>query len=106
MKAKKLIMISKFIIRAGSSRPKRKSIRLKEYNYSMAGYYFVTVCVKGRQQIFGVVENGKMILNDIGKMIDLWWQKMVRQYENISIDKYTIMPNHIHGIINIVGSDL
>ena len=84
--------------------PNRKKNRLKEYDYSQLGYYFVTICTESREQIFGTIENNDMILNNVGNMIDQWWQKMFEKYDDISIDKYIIMPNHIHGIINIVGA--
>ena len=80
----------------------RKNTRLKNYNYSDNGWYFVTICAENREQIFGTIENNDMTLNDVGNMIDKWWQKMFEKYDDISIDKYIIMPNHIHGIINIV----
>ena len=79
----------------------RKSTRLKEYDYSENGYYYVTICTENREQIFGTIENNDMILNGVGNMIDQWWRKMFEKYDDISIDKYIIMPNHIHGIINI-----
>jgi len=83
---------------------RRNSNRILQHDYSTPGYYFVTICVENRHQIFGVVKNDTMILNDIGNMIDLWWQKIFEKYDNISIDEYIIMPNHIHGIINVVGA--
>ena len=86
---------------------RRNTNRIPQHNYSIPGQYFVTICVENRQQLFGMIKNEKMILNDIGNMVNLWWQEMVKQYKNISIDEYIIMPNHIHGIINIVvGADL
>ena len=83
---------------------KRHSIRLQKYDYLQSGYYFVTICAQNRQQIFGTIINNQMTLNDGGNMIDFWWQEMFKKYKNISIDEYIIMPNHIHGIINIVGA--
>ncbi len=82
----------------------RKNTRLENYNYSDNGWYFVTICAENREQVFGTIENNDVILNDIGNMIDQWWQKMFKKYDDISIDKYVIMPNHIHGIINLVGA--
>ena len=79
----------------------RKPTRLKEYDYSRSGYYYVTICTENREQIFGTIENNDIILNGVGNLIDQWWQKMFEKYDDISIDKYIIMPNHIHGIINI-----
>ena len=82
----------------------RRSIRLAEYDYSQCGYYFITVCTQGRRCLFGEIEKGRMILNDAGKMIGRWWNELKNKYANIEIDEYVIMPNHCHGIINIVGT--
>ncbi len=81
----------------------RRSIRLPGYDYSQPGYYFITVCTQMRQCLFGKIENGRMILNDAGQMIGRWWNELKNKYANIEIDEYVVMPNHCHGIINIVG---
>jgi len=83
----------------------RKSIRLKYYDYSQAGMYFVTVCVDKHKSVFGSINNGKMALNDVGNMVEKWWKKLPAKFNNIGNDIYIIMPNHIHGIISIVGAD-
>jgi putative transposase len=80
----------------------RRSIRLAGYDYSQCGYYFITVCTQGRRCLFGEIEKGRMILNNAGKMIGRWWNELKNKYANIEIDKYVVMPNHCHGIINIV----
>jgi len=82
----------------------RRSIRLTGYDYSQCGYYFITVCTQGRRCLFGEIEKGQMILNDAGKMIGRWWNELKNKYANIEIDEYVIMPNHCHGIINIIGT--
>ena len=82
----------------------RKSIRLKEYDYTQNNAYFVTICANDRNCVFGEIQNGKMVLNDIGNMIDELWQKIPKKYKTFEIDEYCIMPNHIHGILNIVGA--
>ena len=82
----------------------RRSVRLKGYDYSHDGYYFVTICTQNRRCLFGEIKNRAMILNDAGKMIDCWWNKLKNKYANIEIDEYVVMPNHCHGIINIVGT--
>jgi REP element-mobilizing transposase RayT len=81
----------------------RRSIRLKGYDYSQSGYYFITVCTQGRRCLFGEIEKGRMILNDAGKMIGHWWNELKNKNANIEIDEYVIMPNHCHGIIGIAG---
>lgn len=83
----------------------RRSIRLKEYDYSQAGLYFVTICTQNREELFGSIENNKMILNDAGEMVDRIYNELIN-YHNMIIDKYVIMPNHFHGIIGIhVGAE-
>ena len=84
--------------------PQRKSIRLKGWDYTNNGFYFVTICTQNHECFFGKIENGKMKLNDTGLMIDYWWQKIPNKFPGILLDKYQIMPNHIHMIINIVGA--
>ena len=79
----------------------RKSNRLKDYDYSRNGYYFVTICVKDRQELFGTVENNQMILNDLGKIAERCWIDLPNHYMNCALDEFTIMPNHIHGIVVI-----
>lgn len=73
----------------------RKSNRLKNYDYSNNGIYFITVCVKNMERLFGYVdmENNMVILNDDGKRVDFYIQKIDE------VDNYIIMPNHIHFII-------
>ncbi len=85
--------------------PQRKSLRLTGYNYNKSGFYFITICIYNGDYIFGRVKNNKMILNEKGVMINKWWSKLSKKFINIKLDKYVIMPNHIHGIINLVGAD-
>ncbi len=83
---------------------RRRSIRLKKYDYSQSGAYFVTVCTKNRKCLFGKIVDGNMFLNGIGLMIQMVWGAIPEYYSGIKIDKFAIMPNHIHGIIIIVGA--
>ena len=84
----------------------RKSIRLKGYDYSQAGLYFITICAQDRELLFGKIENDEMILNDDGKMIQTEWEKLPRRFSNIDPDSYrdefVVMPNHFHAILEIV----
>ncbi len=82
----------------------RKSIRLRGYDYSQAGLYFVTICTQGRQCLFGYVDNGVMNLNDAGKMLSATWGEIPAHYEGVEIDEFVVMPNHIHGIVTLVGA--
>ena len=82
----------------------RRSIRLKNYDYTRQGAYYVTVCAGGRKCIFGDVRNGGMVLNECGKMVQRVWNGISTYYCGIDTDCFQIMPNHIHGIITIVGA--
>ena len=64
----------------------RKPNRLRQYDYSRGGYYFATVCTKERGEWFGEIENGQMVLNDAGKMIENYWNKLLQQISNIELD--------------------
>ncbi len=78
---------------------KRRSIRLKNYDYSREGLYFITICCKNREHLFGEIVDGKMILNDIGEMAQICWNAIPEHFENVSLHSFVIMPNHVHGII-------
>ena len=90
---------------------RRKSIRLKGYDYSQAGLYFVTICTQNRACLFGHIHKNEMTLNDAGKMIETEWINLKNRFPNIEYHEFVIMPNHIHGILEIahattVGSPL
>ncbi len=78
-----------------------ETIRLSGYDYSQAGAYFVTICTKNRAHLFGEIKNGKMILNDYGKIVENEWLKTpaIRKDMNLILDVFIVMPNHFHGII-------
>jgi REP element-mobilizing transposase RayT len=77
----------------------RKSIRLREYDYTNPNWYYVTICTHDKKKIFGEVENGKMILNKFGKIVEEEWIKTKEIRKNVDLDYYVVMPNHFHGII-------
>ncbi len=79
----------------------RKSIRLKGYDYSREGLYFITLCVQNRLQLFGKIKNGKTELNIFGKIAKEEWKKSTEIRKNISLGEFITMPNHFHGIIKI-----
>jgi REP element-mobilizing transposase RayT len=92
----------------------RHSIRLKGYDYSQAGLYFVTICCQDRLCRFGKIRKGEplrspeMVLNEFGEIACHEWIKLPERYPKISLDVFQIMPNHFHGIIalNDVGATL
>ena len=79
----------------------RKNIRLKNYNYSQQGYYFVTICIKDHKCLLGKIIDNKMILNQFGIIVEKFWLEIPNRFENVKLLEYVIMPNHIHGIIHI-----
>src|SRR5690554_524293 len=80
----------------------RCSIRLKGYDYSQPGLYFITLCVQNRHCLFGEIENGERICNEYGKIATTEWINTESIRDNIRLHEYIIMPNHIHGIIEII----
>lgn len=84
----------------------RRSIRLKGYDYSQAGLYFITICVQHRACLFGHIKNGEMVMNDAGKMVEKEWLELPQRFPNIQLDEHVVMPNHFHAILEIVGAAL
>ncbi len=82
----------------------RKSIRLKDYDYSREGAYFITICTYNRECILGNITDGEMILNQFGKIVLECWNNLTTRYTNIELDKFVVMPNHVHGIIKIIDN--
>lgn len=105
----------------------RKSIRLKGYDYSQAGLYFITICCQDRAHLFGEIRRGEpmcspdtapdntpnnntpdttvqMILNDAGKMITKWYDELENKFSDIRCHEMIVMPNHFHCIIENVGT--
>ena len=83
----------------------RKSIRLREFDYSSQGAYYVTMCVQHRLCLIGEVLHGDMNANDAGRMVEKWWAELPRKFPSVQTDAFIVMPNHIHGIIFLVGAD-
>jgi putative transposase len=86
----------------------RKQNRLKNYDYSQQGMYFVTICTKNREYLFGEIENGKMILNGVGEIANKCWLEIPNHFPHVFLDEFVVMPNHIHGVIEIknVGNNI
>ncbi|MBM4146974.1 MAG: transposase [Nitrospira sp.] len=82
----------------------RRTIRLKDYDYSRVGAYFVTICTQVRECLFGDITSDEMQLNRAGEMIQKTWKEIPLKYSHIEIDEFLVMPNHIHGIIIIKGN--
>lgn len=82
----------------------RKVLRLKGYDYSSVGYYFLTICCQNRERFFGEIENGVMVLNDAGKMVEKWYSELENKYPDKRCHEMVIMPNHMHCIIENVSN--
>ena len=83
----------------------RRSIRLKGYDYSRSGLYFITLCVVDRICVFGNIVDGKMQLNDIGRLVEEEWLNTVDvRNGDVRLHNYIVMPNHFHAIIEICAT--
>lgn len=77
----------------------RKSIRLKNYDYSQMGAYFVTICTHNRACLFGNISDDAMNLNKLGEIANSNWQAIPNHFAHVSLDAFVVMPNHVHGIL-------
>ena len=84
--------------------PKRKQIRLNDYDYSQNGYYFVTVCIYGRKHLLGNIIEAKTHLNALGEIVKFTWEDLIN-HNDVILHEYVIMPDHIHGIMEICGRE-
>jgi len=84
----------------------RRSIRLKNYDYSSPGAYFVTVCAWDRQFLFGQIAGETMRENECGKVVRARWEAIPTHFHSVEPDEFVVMPNHVHGIIMILDRTL
>ena len=84
----------------------RRSIRLKGYDYSQPGAYFITLVTQGRDCIFGEVIEGDMVLNWYGKTVQRDWMDLSHHYQFVTIDAFIVMPNHVHAIVVLRTDDV
>ncbi len=84
----------------------RRSIRLKRYDYTQRGAYFVTICTHQRNCLFGEIVDGEIKLNTNGEIARGSWLSIPRHFKNVELDEFVIMPNHLHGIIIIESSEV
>ena len=80
---------------------KRKNPRLRDYNYALRGYYFITICTDDKKHIFGEIVEDKIQLNEIGKLAYKNIENLENVYDTVNVDKFVVMPNHIHMILII-----
>ena len=84
--------------------PTRKNVRLKTYDYSQPGAYFVTICSEGRKPIFGNIDGIEITLTDAGEFVKDKWLENSRHYPGLTVDEFIVMPNHLHGILMLDDS--
>lgn len=82
----------------------RRSVRLKGYDYSSEGAYYVTIVAQGRECLFGEIVDGEMHLSKYGEIIQKWWDEIPVHFLNVELGAFVIMPNHVHGIILIIDN--
>lgn len=87
----------------GPDKHHRRSIRLKDYDYSQNGAYFITICTDNHETIFGNVTDGNMVLNEFGKIVGQYWIEIPIHYPKVVLDEYIIMPDHFHGLLSSMG---
>jgi len=82
----------------------RRSLRLQRYNYGQAGMYFVTVCTHERELVFGEIMGGKVVLNQVGRVVEEEWQQTSTLRPYVVLDEFIVMPNHFHAILMIISA--
>ncbi len=85
--------------RPADNSPRRKSIRVPDYDYTLAGSYFLTICAAGMRCVFGQVAAEGVRLSPLGEAIRDCWLQMPRHFETVELDEFVIMPNHLHAIL-------
>lgn len=85
--------------RAEDNQERRRSLRLKGYDYSRAGAYFVTVCTTDRGPLFGEIVDDALVENPYAKIVRRCWDALPNHYPHVTLDAFVIMPNHVHGIV-------
>jgi putative transposase len=82
---------------------RRRSIRIPGHDYAAPAAYYITICTKNRECLFGTVAAGTMRLNSIGEIARLCWEEIPIHFPNVETDTFVIMPNHVHGILWVNG---
>lgn len=78
---------------------KQKQYRLPGYNYAQPGEYFITICTKDRQHLFGEIQHGTVRLSNVGLIVQTYLAEIPKQFNYVKLDKWVIMPNHMHMIL-------
>lgn len=92
-----------FVLTINMGFRERRSIRLNGYNYCSSGVYFVTICTQGKENVFGRIENKKIVLNNFGIVAKYEWLRTAQIRTYVKLDMFIIMPDHVHGILIIMN---
>lgn len=87
------------------NRHHRRSIRLKHHDYTSAGFYFITICTHQRRCLLGNVMEGAVQLSEFGEIVAACWQAIPQHFSQIQLDRFVVMPNHLHGILVVTDMD-
>jgi REP element-mobilizing transposase RayT len=87
-------------------RRNRKAIRLRYYDYSQAGGYFITICTYNREHLFGQVTDHQIVLNEAGDVVKRWWLQLEDKFTGIKLGSCVVMPNQVHGIITVAEKEV
>ena len=79
----------------------RRSVRLQNYPYAERGFFFITICTHEKKCVLGRITNYEIALSEVGRIVDGYWRDIPQHFPNVKLDQFTIMPNHLHGIIII-----
>ena len=83
----------------------RRSVRLKEYDYSQPGAYFITILASDRSHIFGKIADDQVQLSEIGRIVKHEWLRVEKRFPHVQLGAWIIMPNHFHGIVNLIETE-
>ena len=83
---------------------RNRTLRLTHYDYKQNGLYFITISTQNKTEYFGKIAEDVLIINDAGKMVEKLWLELSSRFDFISLHEYIIMPNHFHGILEIMDS--
>jgi len=84
----------------------RRRLRLPDFDYSQAGSYFVTICTHDRRCVLGDVAGEEMSLSRSGELVGTLWQSLPDRHGGVSIDEFVVMPNHLHGIVELAENEV
>jgi REP element-mobilizing transposase RayT len=86
---------------SGPAVPTRKGQRLREFDYTRAGHYFITVCTLDRRCLFGEIRDGGLAPSAIGRVVEQCWRDLPTRFDVVELDAFVLMPNHVHGLLRI-----